>query len=149
MKSNRKGFYKYIASKSFSWDRVNFLLSSWCSAVFWIWCENNVDMAHWCFSCCWVMFIPKSRTFQFLRPCQREGWRGTGNWEGTQPGQVTWTSQRDIPYHMTCHAEYINWGRRRKVGTSGIMAFVFPSNHYAWWSPAFLGMAEHLPACGK
>ena len=29
-----------------------------------------------------------------------EGWRGTGNWEGTQPGQLTQTSQRDIPYHM-------------------------------------------------
>ena len=27
----------------FGWDRVNFLLSSWYSAVFWIQCENNVD----------------------------------------------------------------------------------------------------------
>ena len=28
---------------SFGWDRVNSLLSSWYSAVFWIYCENNVD----------------------------------------------------------------------------------------------------------
>ena len=27
----------------FGWDRVNSLLSSWYSAVFWIYCENNVD----------------------------------------------------------------------------------------------------------
>jgi len=29
------------------------------------------------------------------------------------------------------------------------MMFVFPSNHYMRWSPAFLEMAEHLPANGK
>ena len=27
----------------FSWEKVNFLLSSWCSTVFCIWHENNVD----------------------------------------------------------------------------------------------------------
>ena len=27
----------------FGWDRVNFLPSSWYSAVFWIECENTVD----------------------------------------------------------------------------------------------------------
>jgi len=30
-----------------------------------------------------------------------------------------------------------------------MMVFVFPSNPHAWWSPAFLEMAEHLPADGK
>ena len=34
---------KMNACPGFSWDRVSFHLSSWCSAVFWIWCENNVD----------------------------------------------------------------------------------------------------------
>ena len=29
------------------------------------------------------------------------------------------------------------------------MAFVFPSHCYAWWSPAVLEMAEHLPTNGK
>ena len=27
----------------FGWDRVNSLLSSWYSAGFWIYCENDVD----------------------------------------------------------------------------------------------------------
>jgi len=31
----------------------------------------------------------------------------------------------------------------------GVMAFVFPSHHHTWWSPALLEMAEHLPAGGK
>jgi len=30
-----------------------------------------------------------------------------------------------------------------------VTAFVFPSNHDKQWSPAFLEMAEHLPADGK
>ena len=40
-------FLKQVSSLSccpgFGWDRVNFLLSSWYSAVFWILCENNAD----------------------------------------------------------------------------------------------------------
>lgn len=27
----------------FNWDRVNFLLDSWCSALFWIQSENGVE----------------------------------------------------------------------------------------------------------
>ena len=27
----------------FGWDTVNFLPGSWCSAVVWIWDENNVN----------------------------------------------------------------------------------------------------------
>ena len=38
------------------------------------------------------------------------------------------------------------WGKER---TFRVLVFVFPSKHYAWWSPAFLEMAEHLPANGK
>ena len=66
---------------------------------------------------------------------------GTGwarSWEGTQPGQLTRTDQRDIPYHMTS-AQYkarllsIKLGERRKgVGSP----LVLRGNHYAYWSPA-------------
>ena len=48
----------------------------------------------------------KSRTLQFLGPSQREGWRGTGNWEGTQPGQLTRTGQRDVPYYTVSCSVY-------------------------------------------
>lgn len=37
-------------------------------------------------------------------------------------------------------------GRRRKGWKFGIKAFMFPSDCYVWWSPAFLGVPEHLPA---
>jgi len=35
---------------------------------------------------------------------------------------------------------------RRKGGRFGVMAFVFPSNYYTWWSPAFTEIIKHLPA---
>ena len=82
-------------------------------------------------------------------PHQWVGWGCTRSWEGTQPGQLTPTDQRDIPYHMTSCSAYKARGRRRKWGMFGVMVFVFTGNHYTWWSPAFLEVAEHLPADGK
>ena len=83
----------------------------------------------------------ESRTSQVLRPCQGEGWGVTGNWEGTQPGQLTQTSQRDIPYHGTSCWVY-KLGERRKEGRD--------IRHYGiWQSPDLLGMAGHLPTHGK
>lgn len=38
-------------------------------------------------------------------------------------------------------------GRRRKWGA--VMRFVLPNHHYMGWSPAFLGIAQHLPAQGQ
>ena len=92
----------------------------------------------------------ESRPFLLLTPPhQRAGWGCTRSWEGTQLGQLTPTAQRDIPDHMTSCSAYKAGGRRGKAGTIGAMAFVFPSHRYAWWSPAFLEVAEHLPANGK
>jgi len=42
-----------------------------------------------------------------------------------------------------------SWEKEKERGTFGVMVFVFPSNRYMWWSPAFLEMAEHLQAGGK
>jgi len=58
------------------------------------------------------------------------------------------TDQRYIPYHMTSCSAYKPRGRSEE-GTCGGMAFVFPSNHYAQWSPAVPEMAKNLPADGK
>ena len=35
------------------------------------------------------------------------------SWEGTQPGQLTPTDQRDIPYHIMCSAVKAGGGRRK------------------------------------
>jgi len=80
----------------FSWDRVNFLSGSWCSAVFWIWDENNVGNT--------LMFLVvarQSRTFQLLNAA-----RCTGSWEGTQLRQLTQTGQKDTPRHTTSRSAY-------------------------------------------
>jgi len=90
----------------------------------------------------------ESRPFLLLTPpASRLGMHRS--WEGTQLGQLTPTDQKDIPYHMTSCSSCKAGRRRRKEGTFGVMMFVFPSNCYAWWGPAFLGVAECLPANGK
>jgi len=51
---------------------------------------------------------------------------------------------------MTSCSAYTVGGRRRGGrGRIGVVVFVFPSNRYAWWSSAFLEMAEHLTADRK
>ena len=67
----------------FGWDRVNFLHSSWYGAMFWICAENSVDNTRD------VLVIAE----QCLHRIKA--------WEGTQPGQLTPTDQRDTPDHMT------------------------------------------------
>jgi len=34
-------------------------------------------------------------------PCQQAGWGCMGGWEGTQPGQLTPSDQKDTADHMT------------------------------------------------
>jgi len=79
---------------------LNFLSGSWCSAVFWIWDENNVDniLMFW-------VAARQSRTFQLLLlawPARCTGsWEGTQPDMGTQPGQLTQTGQRDLLFRVT------------------------------------------------
>lgn len=55
---------------------------------------------------------------------------------------------RNIPFHTaSCSAQKAEG--RREWGMSGVMVFAIPRHHYMGWSPAFLEMAEHLPAGGK
>ena len=103
-----------------------------------------------CFSYCWAGLTQSQGLFCFSpQPTSEQAEGGTRSWEGTQPGQLTPTDQKDIPDHMTSCLAYKAGGRRRNRGTFGVTTFVFPSHCYAWWSPAFLEMAEHLPAHGK
>lgn len=52
--------------------------------------------------------------------------------------------------HITWHhAQHIKWRRiKGRGGTFRVMAFCFPNHHYVWWSPAFLGMGDHLLPLG-
>jgi len=62
--------------------------------VFWTWDEINVD------NILMFLFVARqARTFQLLVLAWPA--RCLGSWEGTQPGQLTQTGQRDIPYRMT------------------------------------------------
>ena len=78
-----------------------------------------------CFRYCWAA-LTQSQGLFCSPPHQRAGWGCTRSWEGTQPGQLTPTAQRDIPYHRTPCSAYKAGGRRRKGGTLGVMAFCLP-----------------------
>ena len=101
-----------------------------------------------CFSRCRAVLTQSQGLFCFSTH-QWITWGCSRICEGAQPEQPTPADHRVIPYQtMSCSAYKAGW-RRRKGRTSGVMAFVFPSNPYMWWSPAFLGMAELLPADRK
>ena len=58
-----------------------------------------------------------------------------------------WPKGYSIPYDV---AQHIKLGEEEgRGGCSEWWHFVFPGNRYVWRSPAFLEMAEHLPADGK
>jgi len=72
-----------------------------------------------------------SRPFLLLSlPHQRVGLGRTRSCEGTQLGQLTPADQGDIPHHMMPCSAIKAEGRRRKGGMFGVMALVFPSNHF-------------------
>ena len=104
----------WLVCPGFGWDRVNFLSSSWYSVMFWVQYEKNVDNTLM-FSLLLSSVYTESRIFQLLVPSQQEGWRGTRSWEGTQPGQLTPTAQRNVPYHVTSCPVY----KLRGAGLAG------------------------------
>lgn len=76
------------------------------------------------------------------------GWRGTRSRKGTQSGQLAPADQRDVQYHMAPCSVSKAGEKRRKGGYSAIW-YVFPSNHNAWWSTAFLEMAKIYLSMGS
>ena len=99
-----------------------------------------------CFCCCWAVLTESRPLLLLTPPHQRVGWGaqevGRGHSWDSWP-QLT----KGVFHTRWCHAQQCkSWGKRRKVGMFGVMPFVFPSNCYMCWSPAFL---EHLPADGK
>jgi len=70
-------------------------------------------------------------------------------WEGTQPGQLALTDQRDIPCRMIlCSAMKIQ-GKEEEWAMVLVMLFIFPSNCYVYRGPALQKVAGHLPDDGK
>ena len=98
-----------------------------------------------CFRYCWAA-LTQSQGLFCSPPHQRAGWGCTRSWEGTQPGQLTPTAQRDIPYHRTPCSAYKAGGRRRKGGTLGVMAFCLPKQLLHAMEPCF-PRGGWTPAC--
>lgn len=90
-------------------------------------------------------FWALSQDFFCFSPHQWAGSGCTRSWEGTQPGQVTSTDQRDIPGQMMPFSAY-EWeceeGRR---GDFRQMTFVFLTHHYM--TENFSAGDVWMPAC--
>jgi len=95
----------------FSWGRVNFLSGSWCSTVFWIWVENEVDDI-----LTFSVVARQSRSFQLLGLAWPA--RCLGSCEGTQPGQLTQSGHRGILFHMASCSLYKLGGVGRGAATA-------------------------------
>jgi len=76
--------------------------------------------------------------FLFLMlPAGRVGMHKKMGGDSAGTSDPSWPKEYSIPYNVLNNK---NQGRCLQL---------FPSNCYAWWSPAFLGVAEHLPPDGK
>lgn len=89
------------------------------------------------------------RPFQLpLLSFQRGGWGAPGA-GGAQPGQLTQTGQRDVPYHMATCSAIKAVVKEQEGGDNGSDGVCLPKKSLHVLSPAFLGVAEPLPANGK
>ena len=124
--------YKQYCS-GFAWDRVSFLRSSYQGVL--ITAEQRLHRVK-AFSA-----SPTTPPMSRLGVHEKVG--------GGTAGTVDPSYPRDIPCHATSCSACKARGRRRKGKMFRAMAFIFPNVCHMWWSPAFLEMAEQLPADGK
>lgn len=114
--------------------------------LFWICAGKHVDMSGM-FPYCWTALARSQGPF-CLPLHQRAGWGCSQSWEGTRPGQLTPTDQRDV-HTLWCHGQHI---KLVKEGGRG--------EHLEWWclssqdtirhDGAQLSWRwEHLPVHGK
>lgn len=120
-----------------------FVLSSWHTALFWIWYGNNVEntLMPWLLS----DVYPKSRTFQFPRLCQWAGAQKAGRKHGqdSRPDQA-----KCIVHSIECHGQTKNWGgspgRQTYHGLGMGLASVSRLGAIVLYKLLFLGL---LPLC--
>jgi len=113
---------------SFGWDRVNFICRGLYNAVFWIFDENNDD---------------STLVFQLLLSSAHKeprilsatptalptrSWAWTRDKEGTQPGQLTPTDQRDGPYPMVSCSAITALQKKMRGEVVRVMEFVYSRN---------------------
>ena len=111
---------------------------------------RTVLIAQGCFSYCWAV-LTQSQGLCCSSPHPASEEAGGAQGVGRGHSRDSWPQLTKGIFHTIWHhAQHIKLEEEEGGrGTFGAMAFVIPSNHYVWWSPAFLEMAEQLPAEGK
>jgi len=82
----------------FGWDRVNFLPNSSCSAVFWIWNENNVDNVLMVLVCYVIKDFSACST---VLPTRRLGVHKKLEGDPAGTADPNWLKGYPIPYDVT------------------------------------------------
>lgn len=119
-------------------DGIHFFHSSVYAAVFWVYDWNSVGSI----PVFWLLQSSACRASRlslfFPSPAPLPS-------QETQPGQLTPTTPRHTLCHLW-HVQEYKLGERSRKGVMFVaVAFVFLSNPYTCWGPAFWEVAKHLP----
>ena len=109
---------------------------------------KTVLVTQGCFRWSWAGFTQSQGLFcSSLRPTSEQA-GGHKELAGDTAGtaEPNWPKGYAMPYDTMLSIQ--SWGNKKERGD--VWSYVvFPSNHYTWWSPAFLKMAEHQLADQK
>lgn len=112
---------------------------------FWIFHQNSNKKTWECFSYFWRVLtewqgfsclpaLPHQPGLQGIHKRLKRDTAGTAD--------LSWA--KGCPMAQDAVPSNRSWGRKEEGRSLGVMAFFFPSYHYAWWGSAFLEMAGHL-----
>lgn len=118
-----------------SGHRVNSHHGGWYGAMVWT-CAETMLITQGYFDYCSAAIAHQGFSAPHT-PWQKEGWGCTKSWEGTQPGQLSPTHDRDLLYYMTSYSANKAGERGRKDGTFGVMPF--PKSPLCVHEPCFPG----------
>ena len=102
--------FSYCSCPGFSWDTVDFLPSSWCDPVLWLYKKGSVHK-QWCCSCCWaVLYRAKDVSASHITLPSRM--LGKAQVAERGQNQDNWPKLARGTFHtMWHHAELLNWRR--------------------------------------
>lgn len=103
------------------------------ASMVWLWCFDFWSKQHW---------QHHDESWLHLSLCLRLPYQQKLQGDTARTADFSWPKVYSIPYDFILS---------NKSWEKGIMVFVFSSNSYTWWSPAFLLKAQEptIPLCGK
>ena len=134
----------------FGWDRVDFFHRDLCDAVYGIFDNHGDSMPIYLVVAEQYLYRAKDVSASHAAlPEMRLGMHKGGDWEGTQPGQLIQTGQRNIPYRMvSCLVikDGMKKEGKRVVWSDG---FCLPKKPLLMNGPSFISVSDYLLGDGR